>query len=105
LDDQKSDLVIKILAHMIKIEGRKRWPATRCLTQGFRSGLFKRKVANSLITYSTDPDDLDLPVEEEDNKTKTLTAASPRSSRPTLSSLLIVLASSESEATIIPGDM
>ena len=105
LDDQESDLVIKILAHMVEIEGRKRWPATRCLMRGFRSGLFKRRVADGLITYSTDPDDLDLPAEEEDDKTKTLSAASPSSLRPLPSALSMASASGRSEATIIQGEM
>ena len=67
LDDQESDKIIQILVHMIEIDVGKRWSAHRCLAQGFKSGLFKRRVVDGLVSCTNDEDDPDpdLPAEEE----------------------------------------
>ena len=75
LEDQEDDQVIQILVHMIEIKARERWAASRCLTQGFKSGVFKRRVADGLVTCASDPDDLDLPAEEDGTKTPTATSS------------------------------
>jgi len=38
--------------------------------------VFKRRVADGLVACASDPDDLDLPADEGDDGTKTLTAVS-----------------------------
>ncbi|KAL9042525.1 MAG: hypothetical protein Q9214_003752 [Letrouitia sp. 1 TL-2023] len=82
LNDQESDQVIRILVHMIETDVRKRWSANRCLGQGFKSGLFKRRVADGLVACASDEDDLDLPAEEGGDGTKTPIAALSPTSEP-----------------------
>ena len=65
---------------MLKINIRKRWPAKKCLAQGFKVGLFKRRVADGLVVCASDLDDLDLPTEEGDDGAST---PKPLSSRET----------------------
>ena len=105
LDEQENDLVIHILVHMIEIKVRKRWPASRCLAQGFKSGLFKRRMNDGLVVCASDPEDLDLPAEEGDNGTKTPTAVSPPGSEPSRFTASMSLAGLDPEATIIIGNM
>lgn len=81
---------------MLEITVRKRWPAKKCLAQGFKVGLFKRRVADGFVVCASDPDDLDLPTEEGDDGTKTPTAAlSPQQTQ----------AGIDREATIIQGNL
>ena len=93
LEDQENDRVIQILVRMIEVEVRKRWPASQCLAQSFKSGLFKRRVVDGLVVCTSDLDNLDLPVEEGDDGTKTLNAA------------LMSSTGDDPEATIILGNM
>lgn len=105
LDDQESDQIIRILVHMIEIDVGKRWSANRCLGQGFKSGLFKRRVADGLVACVGDEDDLDLPAEEVDDGTKTPTMALPPISEPSTSMSSMSSAGYDPEATIILGTM
>ena len=75
LEDQENDQLVRILVCMIEVKVEKRWPASRCLAQGFKGSLFKRRVADGLLVCASDPDDLDLPAEEGEDGTKTPTAA------------------------------
>lgn len=68
MEDQEDDQVIQILAHMIETKATSRWAPSRCLAHGFKSGMFKKRVADSLIACASDSDDLDLPTEEENGK-------------------------------------
>ena len=61
---------------MIETKINSRWSATKCLAQGFKSCLFKRRVADGLIGSASDPDNFDHPTgEREDLGIKTPTAA------------------------------
>ncbi|KAK5713945.1 hypothetical protein LTR15_010851 [Elasticomyces elasticus] len=42
-------IVIPILNHMLEADVHFRWPAIRCLKQGFGSSLFKRRMADGLV--------------------------------------------------------
>ena len=76
LEDEEDDPAIQILVRMIETKVSARWSATKCLAQGFKSRLFKRRVADGLIGCASEPDDFDLPIGEgEDLGTKTPTAA------------------------------
>ena len=44
LENEEDDPTIQILVRMIEIEVTSRWSATKCLMQGLKSGLFKRRV-------------------------------------------------------------
>jgi len=95
LEDAEDHPTIQILFGMVETKVTSRWSATKCLAQGFKSGLFKRRLADGLIGCASDRDDFDLPTGEgEDLGTKTPTAA------PSLSPRL-----TESAATIIDGGM
>jgi len=97
MEDEEDGSVIQILICMVETKVTSRWSATKCLAHGFKSGLFKRRVADGLIGCASDPDDFDLPTgEREDPGTKTSTAA------PSLSPGLGL---TESAATIIDGGM
>lgn len=97
LEDEEDDPAIQILVCMIETKVTSRWSATKCLAQGFKGRLFKRRVADGLIGCASDPDDFDLPTgEREDHGTKTPTAA------PSLSPGLGL---TESAVTIIDGAM
>ncbi|KAK5071413.1 hypothetical protein LTR70_010563 [Exophiala xenobiotica] len=97
LEDEEDDPAIQILVCMIETKVTSRWSATKCLAQGFKSGLFKRRVADGLIGCASDPDDFDLPTgERQDLGTKTPTAA------PSLSP---GLGFTESAVTTIDGAM
>jgi len=97
LDDEDDDPAIQILVRMIETKVTSRWSATKCLAQGFKSRLFKRRVADGLIGCASDPDDFDLPTwEREDLGTKTPTAAPSLSPGSGLT---------ESAVTIIDGGM
>lgn len=41
LEDEEDDPTVTILNRMTKIKGPSRWPATKCLAQGFKERLFK----------------------------------------------------------------
>ena len=106
LEDQENDQLVRILDRMIEIKVKKRWPAIRCLAQGFRGGLFKRRMADGLVVYASDPDDLDLPAEEGEDETKTPTAGSPPGSGPSRSVASMLSANSNPGATtMILGNM
>jgi len=76
LEDEEEDPAIQILVCMVDTKVTSRWSATKCLAQGFKSRLFKRRVADGLLGCASDPDDFDLPTgEREDRGTKTPTAA------------------------------
>ena len=79
LDDEDDGQVVEVLHHMIEVEERKRRPANRCLAQGFKNGLFRRRAVDGLVVCASDPDDLVFPTEEGDDGTKTPTAASSSS--------------------------
>jgi hypothetical protein len=85
---------------MIKVNARKRWRAKKCLAQGCKNGLFKRKKVDSLVVCASDPDNLVLPTEGDDG-TKTPTAASPSVG----ASLPLSQAGIDPEATVILGNM
>ena len=75
LEDQEHDQVVQILAHMLEVDVRRRWPAHWCLAQGFRNGLFKTRVADGRVVCTNDLDDVVLPpIEGVDNEPKTPTA-------------------------------
>jgi serine/threonine protein kinase len=66
LEDEHDDNTIRILRRMIEMRVPSRWPANRCLTQGFNSGLFERRRADGLVSHvgerpppqvTTSPDD------------------------------------------------
>ena len=105
LDDQEDDQVVQILAHMIETKVTSRWTASQCLAQGFKSGVFKRRVADGLVACASDPDNLDLPTEEEEVGTRTPNVAPSPSSAFTPSSVSMSSAGLDPEATIILGDM
>lgn len=106
LEDQENDQLVQILDRMIEIEVKKRWPASLCLAQGLKSGLFKRRVTDGLIVYGSDPSDLDLPAEKRDNETKTPTGVSPLGSGPSISVASMLSANSNSGVTtMILGNM
>jgi len=92
LGDEDDGPVVEILLRMIEVEARKRWHANRCLVQGSKNGLFKRRAVDGLVVGASDPDDLVLPTKEGDDGTKTPTAASSS-------------AGIDPEATIILGNM
>ncbi|KAL9039365.1 MAG: hypothetical protein Q9180_002573 [Flavoplaca navasiana] len=72
LEDEEDDPAIQILVCMIETKVTSRWSATKCLAQGFKSRLFKRRVADGLVGCASDPDDFDLATgEREDLGTKT----------------------------------
>lgn len=105
LKNQENDQVIQILVRMIEVKVRKRWPASRCLAQGFKSGLFKGRMADGLVVCTSDLDDLDLPAEEGDDGTKTPTAASAPGSEPSWFATSMSSADGDPEATIILGNI
>ena len=104
LGDQENDRVIQILVHMVEIKVKRRWVASRCLAQGFKSGVFKRRVADGLVACASDPDDIDLPADEEDNGATTPTAASPPGSELSLSAASMSSPGGDPEATIVLGN-
>ena len=63
LEDEEDDSAIQILVCMVETKVTSRWSATKCLAQGFKSRLFKRRVADGLIECASDPvpDDFDFP--------------------------------------------
>jgi serine/threonine protein kinase len=67
LEDQDKDHLVRILLRMLQVKVRKRWPAQKCLAQGFEIGLSKRRVADGLVVCASDRDDLDLPTQEGDD--------------------------------------
>ena len=69
LADQEDDQVIQILVHMIEINVKKRWVARECLAQGFKIGVFKRRMTDGLVACISDADDLDLPADDGDDGT------------------------------------
>lgn len=71
LNDEDDGQVIEILFGMMEVEVMKRWRAKQCLAQGFKNGLFKRRVADGLVVCSRDPDELALPADGDDDGTKT----------------------------------
>ena len=76
LEDEEDDPAIQILVCMIEAKVTSRWSANKCLAQGFKSCLFKRRMADGLIGCASDPDDFDLPAgEREDLGTRTPPAA------------------------------
>lgn len=77
LEDENDSQVLDILLRMIEVEASKRWHADRCLAQGFKNGLFKRRVVDGLIVCESDPHHLVLPTADGSDGTKTPTAASP----------------------------
>ena len=79
LDDQDEDKLVNILGHMLELKVSKRWPAGKCLTQGCKSGLFKRRLEDGLVVNASDPDEHNLSTEEGDDKSKTPTATSLQS--------------------------
>ncbi|KAK0247419.1 hypothetical protein LTS09_017453 [Friedmanniomyces endolithicus] len=52
LEDEDDDRAILILNCMIETKVPSRWPASRCLLQGFDSGLFERRRVDGLIIYA-----------------------------------------------------
>lgn len=64
LHDEKGDRAIQILLRMIETKVTSRWSAAECLAQGFRSHLFKRRLADGLIGCASD---LDAPIEVREN--------------------------------------
>ncbi|KAK5011186.1 hypothetical protein LTR28_005054, partial [Elasticomyces elasticus] len=76
LDDEDDGQVVEILHRMIEVEAMKRWHAKKCLAQGFKNGLFKRRAVDGLVVCASDPYDLVLPTVEGDGGTKTPNAAS-----------------------------
>ena len=75
LEDEEDDPAIQILICMIETKVTSRWSATKCLAQGFKSRLFKRRAVDGLIGSASDSDDFDLSIGElEDLGTKTPTA-------------------------------
>ena len=82
LEDQDEDKMVKILLRMLEIDVGKRWPANKCLAQGFKSGFFKRRAADGLVVCASDSDGFDLPTEEKDDGTNTsLTVSLPQQTR------------------------
>jgi serine/threonine protein kinase len=104
-DQEEEDRVIQILAHMIECKVTTRWFAIRCLAQGFKSRVFKRSVADGLVSCAETPDDFNFPTGEEEDGTKTPTAEPSLGSALALSSVTRSSAGRESEATIISGGM
>ncbi|KAL8808694.1 MAG: hypothetical protein Q9200_004109 [Gallowayella weberi] len=70
--EKDGDLIIKILARMIEPKVVQRWSATKCLAQGFDSGLFQWRVADGLVVRASGPDNFG----GEDLAASTPTAAS-----------------------------
>jgi serine/threonine protein kinase len=95
LEDQEDDQVIQILRRMIEVKPRKRWSAARGLAQGFRTGLFKRRVADGLVVCASVVDGPDPPLLDGggDDGAKT----------PNVVSFLS--AGDSTEATVVLGDM
>jgi serine/threonine protein kinase len=81
LDDQDDGQVVEILLRMIEVEVRKRWHANRCLAQGFKNGLFKRRVTDDLVVCAKDPDDHGLSIEGNDGTRTPTAASSPQQTR------------------------
>ncbi|KAK0970908.1 hypothetical protein LTR54_017890 [Friedmanniomyces endolithicus] len=52
LEDEDDDRAILILNCIIETKVPSRWPASRCLMQGFDSGLFERRRVDGLIVYA-----------------------------------------------------
>lgn len=97
LEDEENDSAIQILVHMIETKSTLRWSATECLAQGFKGGLFKRRVADGLVGCASDPDDFDLATGE---------GESPGAKTPTAPpSLSPSLGRTEPATTIIDGTM
>lgn len=97
LEDEDDDRAIRILSCMIETKVPSRWPASRCLTQGFDSGLFERRRADGLVIYAGERHDSELSVRvQQDTGARTPTAA------PSLSPSLIL---EQSAVTIIEGDL
>lgn len=90
---------------MIETKAISRWAASRCLANGFKSGVFKRRVADDLVACASDLDDLDLLTKEGEDGTRTPTAALSPGSALILSSVSMSSVNENSEAIIIPGDM
>jgi len=97
LEDQEQDQLVPLLLRMIEFKVKDRWPASQCLAQGFEGSLFKRRVADGLIVYASDPDHFDLPTEEGDDGKKTPTAASPPGTELSRSTVPMSSASSKSK--------
>ncbi|KAL9018354.1 MAG: hypothetical protein Q9185_004323 [Variospora sp. 1 TL-2023] len=72
LEDEEDNPAIQILVCMIETNVTSGWSAAKCLAQGFKGRLFKRRVADGLIGCASYPDDFDLP---NNHRTKTPTAA------------------------------
>lgn len=60
LKNEEDDPAIEILTCMIETKVTSRWSATKCLSEGFKKRLFKRRIADGLIGSTNDSDDLDL---------------------------------------------
>ncbi|KAK0840220.1 hypothetical protein LTR03_010733 [Friedmanniomyces endolithicus] len=97
LEDEEDDSAIQILVHMVETKVTLRWSATKCLVQGFKSGLFKRRVADGLVGCASDPDDLDPPTGEREGLGPKTPTAPP--------SLSPDLGLTKSAVTIIDGAM
>lgn len=72
LKNEEDDSIVQILVCMLETKVSSRWSAAKCLAQGFKQGLFKRRVVDGLIGFVSDSDDFELPTgEREDLGTKT----------------------------------
>ena len=98
LDDLDHDKLVRILAHMLIVKVKKRWSASRCLAQGFKHKLFKRRVADGQVTYGSDPSGFEL---GRDDLEKGSTAVSPSGSGSSGSVTSESSASRDSEATTV----
>lgn len=76
----EEDQVIAVLVHMLQPERRRRWDAKKCLDQGFRSRLFKRRPVDGLVVCAKDQSSFSESADEEDAGRETLAVtASPAS--------------------------
>ncbi|GAB0138366.1 hypothetical protein EsDP_00006601 [Epichloe bromicola] len=58
LEDEDDDKVIEILHRMIYVDASRRWPAKRCLAQGFNNDIFQRRVVDGLVVCTSNPGSL-----------------------------------------------
>ncbi|QPG95328.1 hypothetical protein C2857_000150 [Epichloe festucae Fl1] len=86
LEDEDDDKVIEILHHMIYVDASRRWPAKRCLAQGFDNDVFKRRVADGLVVCTSDPGSLQYLAA----KTPSAGSASPQSPGSDLDATIIL---------------
>lgn len=81
LDNEENGQVVEILLHKIDVEARRRWQASKCLSRGFRNGLFKRRLADGLVVCSLESDELTEPFEGANEGAKTPRATTPLAAR------------------------